>query len=120
MKLIHCDMCGDVVTLRLHPRACECKRSGGMYLPDRLHAVIWGFATPLGFANRSFRDALEDQPEKDWGKDFTAFVIQKQCDTVKVFDVRPSYVCLRCGKDEKEAADNGCDRGPCPMEIVRW
>jgi len=84
MKLIYCTECGDVVALRRQERSCICGKSKGAYCPDGLHATINGPAIPLGFANPSFIQALRNQPETGIGKEFTAFVIQKICDTVEV------------------------------------
>lgn len=38
---------------------------------------------PLGIANSSFIDALKNQPEEGMGKRFEAFVIPKQCPTLR-------------------------------------
>ncbi len=84
MKLIYCIKCGDVVALRRQERSCFCGKSKGLYGPDGLHATISGPAIPLGFTNQSFRHALMNQPETGLGKEFTAFVIQKVCDTVEI------------------------------------
>lgn len=84
MKLIHCNKCGDVVTLRVHERWCECGSSGGRYLADRLHAEIWGECTPLGFHNALFGNALNAQPEEGMGRSFEAFIIPKVCPTVTI------------------------------------
>jgi hypothetical protein len=84
MKLIYCKSCGDVVALRREWRSCLCKLSAGKYLEDGLHAEIEGNCMPLGFKNSSFREALQNQPEKYWGEAFTAFVIESDCPTVKV------------------------------------
>ncbi len=82
MKLIFCPKCHDVVNLRInHHRKCWCGASGGKYI-DNLNAVIDGEAIPLGFNNFSFLDALEQQPETGPGKEFTAFIIEKNCPTI--------------------------------------
>lgn len=85
MKLIHCNKCYDVMALRFESRSCYCGESGGRYEPDGLNAVFWGPALPLGFANASFSDALQNQPEAEerWGRRFEAFVIEKDCATFK-------------------------------------
>jgi hypothetical protein len=31
---------------------------------------------------------------------------------------RPKWACKRCGRNEIDARENGCTRGPCPMEFV--
>jgi hypothetical protein len=85
LKLIFCEECRDVVALRMEERTCICGKSKGVCTGlDGLHATISGPAIPLGFANHSFGDALRNQPETGMGKEFTAFVIQKTCDTVEV------------------------------------
>jgi hypothetical protein len=84
VKLIFCTECGDVVALRSEDRTCLCGRSGGVYGPDRLHATIRGAAIPLGFVNASFKAALRNRPETGIGAEFTAFVIQRVCDTIEV------------------------------------
>lgn len=81
MKLIFCLECNDVISLRSgEDRVCSCGKSGGKYI-NHVKAEYWGPCVPLGFANSSFIEAVRNQPEKDWGKDFKAFVIQKQCET---------------------------------------
>lgn len=67
----------------METKTCSCTKSWGKYLADKLHAEYGGPCLPLGFANGSFVTALRNQPEKDWGKEFTAFVIQKECPTMK-------------------------------------
>ncbi len=39
--------------------------------------------------------------------------------TVARTEPEPRYRCTRCGRNEIDARANGCDRGPCPMEIAR-
>lgn len=48
-----------------------------------MNAEFKGPAIPLGFHNTYFFNALKNQPKKDWGKEFTAFVIEKNCPTFK-------------------------------------
>lgn len=82
MKLLVCLECHDVFNLREdRTKACSCGKSSGKYRQDGLHADYQGPCLPLGFANGSFVHALQNQPESGWGKEFTAFVIQKKCDT---------------------------------------
>ena len=84
MKLLKCNLCSDIIKLNLNKRTCNCGESGGKYV-DRLNAVYYGDAVPIGFHNSSFSDAVAQQPEVGWGRDFKAFVIPKVCDTfVKV------------------------------------
>ena len=86
MKLLHCNVCGDTVSLWDEIRQCHCKKSWGKYCGDGLHAVIGGPCTPLGFANYSYQDALLHQPEVGPGRRFEAFVIEKKCPTIAVVD----------------------------------
>lgn len=84
MKLIFCPLCQDVVKLRLQEkRTCVCGSSWGQYT-DFLHATIGGEAIPIGFANSSFVRALSERPDSGWGRNFEAFVIPKECDTIKI------------------------------------
>jgi hypothetical protein len=83
MKLLLCQKCGDVFKLGQVERHCLCGKTRGSYLADGLHATYHGnFAVPLGFANSSFRAAIENQPESGMGRVFEAFVIPHQCDTM--------------------------------------
>lgn len=84
MKLILCSYCYDVVSLLSKSRTCDCGGSWGRYLEDNLHAEIGGGAVPLGFSNPDFRRAVRNQPESGEGEYFTAFVIPRVCDTVRV------------------------------------
>ena len=83
MKLIYCEKCSDVVSLRVgKKRTCECGQSWGQYT-DSLNATIGGHAVPLGFENRSFAAALKKRPEYGQGKEFSAFTIPMHCPTVQ-------------------------------------
>lgn len=84
MKLILCPKCSDVRSLRENKLTiCECGESSGKYIND-LHAIIYGKAIPLGFSNPSFVKAIKNQPEVGPGYQFTAFVIEKNCPTIKI------------------------------------
>lgn len=86
MKLIMCKFCSDVVRLTFKMRHCECGASFGQYDPEdieSLQAEIGGSAIPLGFENNSFVDALRNQPSEGRGERFTAFVIPKECPTIR-------------------------------------
>lgn len=84
MKLIYCGNCGDVLSITTEEiRTCSCGHSSGMYT-DNLNAWYKGEkCIPLGFNNGSFNRALANQPETDWGQEFSAFVIEKDCKTFK-------------------------------------
>jgi hypothetical protein len=84
MKLLYCRVltCGDIVRLSCTERTCTCGRTKGRYLSDGIHAVYSGdYAVPLGIANESLEAAIAAQPEQGEGKEFTAFVIPKDCPT---------------------------------------
>lgn len=83
MKLLYCRSCGDVFSLRYERRTCFCGRSSGQYGADGLNAWYDGPAVPIGFDNASFHNARELQPESGRGKKFTAFVIPKDCPTMR-------------------------------------
>ena len=84
MKLIYCQTCNDIVRLTFDKKFCDCKKCFGYYEPDGLHAVISEYSIPLGIQNVSLYFSLANQPESGLGKRFEAFVIPKQCDTIKV------------------------------------
>ena len=48
-----------------------------------MNAEFSGPVIPLGFHNKYFHEALKNQPDANWGKEFTAFVIEKNCPTFK-------------------------------------
>jgi hypothetical protein len=81
MKLLFCLICRDIFNLSSAHKACQCGRVEGMYIND-VDAVYSG-GVPLGIANTSFIDAVIKQPENGLGKEFTAFVIPKDCPTFK-------------------------------------
>lgn len=81
MKLLYCQSCDDVFNLTFETKTCACGKTKGRYL-DSLNAQYEGeTAIPLGFANKSFIEAIRNQPDIDWGRNFTAFVIEKECKT---------------------------------------
>jgi hypothetical protein len=85
MKLIYCPQCYDVIKLLVNlNRECACGKASGYYLSDGYHCVIKGDAIPIGFANSSFTQALENRPKEGIGFRFEAFVIPVKCSTVKV------------------------------------
>jgi hypothetical protein len=83
MKLIFCPKCQDVFKLIAEKvRHCECGHVWGFYAEDGLNAEISAEAVPLGFANTSFAYAMAYRPKSGSGKEFTAFVIPEECDTI--------------------------------------
>ena len=90
MKLLLCKNCQDVIRLvQEEVRTCRCGKVSGKYIND-LDAIYSGDdAIPLGFANSTLVKAIVNQPEDGWGKEFTAFVIPKNCPTfVKINEVK--------------------------------
>ena len=83
MKLLFCKSCNDTFRLFVDsPKTCHCGATSGQYEEDGLHAWYQGPAIPLGFANSSFVNSLQFQPDgPGMGKDFHAFVIPKVCPT---------------------------------------
>ena len=86
MKLLHCNTCRDIVKLSRTTRTCQCGATGGHYREDGLNAIYYGPAIPLGFANGSFHEALDNQPEFGMGTVYNAFVIPKVCPTMELVD----------------------------------
>jgi len=87
MKLLYCNTCRDIVKLNRTTRTCHCGATGGHYKQDGLNAVYYGPAIPLGFANGSFHEALDNQPEFGMGTNYNAFVIPKVCPTMVHVDL---------------------------------
>jgi len=87
MKLLFCNTCRDIVKLSRTTRTCQCGSTGGHYREDGLNAVYYGPAIPLGFANSSFYEAIDSQPEYGMGINYNAFVIPKVCPTMVHIDI---------------------------------
>ena len=83
MKLLYCNTCRDVISLSKTTRTCQCGVTGGHYKEDGLHAIYYGPAIPLGFANNSFSKSVDNQPEFGMGTVYNAFVIPKVCPTME-------------------------------------
>lgn len=91
MKLLYCKECDDIILLTPEIRECRCKRCAGFYR-DEINAVYSGPGVCLGFTNVSFINAVKNQPDTGMGKDFVAFVIPKEVDTIdKVEDAVNEY-----------------------------
>lgn len=84
MKLVFCPNCYDVIKFGYKTkRYCKCKKSWGEYT-DEINAVSGGECIPLGIANSSLNKALANRSNYAPGVEFTAFVIEKNCPTIKV------------------------------------
>ena len=99
MKLLFCNTCRDIVKLSRTTRTCQCGATGGHYREDGLNAVYYGPAIPLGFANSSFYEAIDSQPEFGDGYRYTSFVIPKVCPTMVHIDFS-DYVAVHDYTDE--------------------
>ena len=77
MKLVLCNICGDIFNLTLFRKQCSCGKSYGNYLLEGVTAEISKESIPIGFENRSIRAALAKRIflSPDLGAEFTAFVI---------------------------------------------
>jgi len=54
MKLIFCRKCGDVFSLRMEKKYCECGECWGYYLSDEITAMVSADAVPFGIGNGLF------------------------------------------------------------------
>jgi hypothetical protein len=91
MKLVRCGDCGDIFPLDTHLRRCECGRTAGAYDRDLWGAWISGAkAVPLGFRNASFGLAIKNRPQRSPGREFIAFVVERDCPTVREQDAPPT------------------------------
>lgn len=81
MKLLLCLECNDIFNLDMSEKSCSCGRSKGKYINQQIAEYTGEFALPLGFSNPSLIQAIKDQPIEGLGKEFTAFVIPKNCKT---------------------------------------
>lgn len=93
MKLIFCPHCHDIRKLQSNTvTSCLCGKSSGQYLADGVRAVLRGDAIPIGILNSSFVKAVKARPQEGMGERFEAFVIPRECPTVRSSDptsVRP-------------------------------
>jgi len=84
MKLLLCRRCQDVFKLQTTQRECGCGGTWGRYDADGLNAVYDdGFGVPIGFHNGSLATAVKNQPLEGRGLRFDAFVISKECPTMR-------------------------------------
>lgn len=89
MKLLFCRSCADVVKLEPnYLRSCKCRAVEGRYLPDGLHAEVWGVcAEVIGIDNRSLVEgiAILDGKPSDipCGPDIQAFLFPRVHERVR-------------------------------------
>lgn len=91
MKLLHCNLCHDIILLTSKPRTCLCGQSQGQYIDD-LNVEYSGQGIILGIDNKSFKKAkaifqmstlLEGELEHNRGIHFEAFIILENTPTIK-------------------------------------
>lgn len=82
VKLLFCQQCFDIILLQSEPRKCACQKSSGRYL-DGINAELSGPCIPLGISNSSFLRALQNRPREGMGERFEAFIIPRQCESVR-------------------------------------
>ena len=140
MKLVLCMLCYDVFKLDEELRKCKCGQCEGRYL-NHIDAEYKGkHAVPLGFANSSLIRSVSQQPSSGNGKEFTAFVIPKDCPTMRYDeaqevaytaytipnpggDVIPELIvsdegiCTKC--HSKWTVQDGCLNPKCPEIVYR-
>ncbi|QVY61950.1 hypothetical protein [Cytobacillus gottheilii] len=81
MKLLLCLECSDMFNLDLKMQKCSCGKTKGQYI-DNLYAIYEGAsAMPIGISNPSLKEAISNQPDEGLGKEFTAFIIPRNCPT---------------------------------------
>ena len=83
MKLLYCPTCHDIYNIKHEPKTCLCGATSGMYRSDGLTVDVGGNPVVLGIHNTSFVAAIRNIPLEGMGKEFTAFVVPKNCDRVK-------------------------------------
>ena len=85
MKLLLCKGCQDIVRPLIgKERSCECGACTIVGHHDNVTVVYSGEkAVLIGFKNSSLIHAVANQPQNGMGKDFVAFVLPKNCASVK-------------------------------------
>ncbi len=113
MKLVLCRKCSDVFKMGDGKfKHCTCRASGGRYV-DNLNAEMYGeYAIPIGLHNPQLVQAIKAQPEDGWGPEFKAWVIAKQCPTIKIVEKPKREKKL---KIKKEPSDYCGDPNPCDI-----
>ena len=83
MKLLYCTECDNIVKLKFdYPKECACGSVGGQYL-DKVNIEYWGNPILIGFANESFKRAVEKVPWPTWGVEFIAFIFSPEASSVR-------------------------------------
>ncbi len=94
MKLVYCEICGDIFNLKRQKKSCGCGNVHGNYEEDGVRAAIFvdnpGTAWPLGFANSSFlinlaKQKLRSDHAQKWGDRFEAFFIPLLAGTISIY-----------------------------------
>ena len=84
MKLLLCKGCSDIVRPLIGIEIfCQCGSCAITAQHDNITVSYSGEkAIIIGIHNSSFIHAVANQPESGMGKEFVAFVIPKQCESV--------------------------------------
>lgn len=82
MKLLYCEFCNDVFSLRKEPSSCHCGACSGHY-EENFSVVATENAVILGFDWKHFKYAISNRPIKGLGKIFKAFIVPHECSTVR-------------------------------------
>ena len=87
MKLIMCQQCGDIYSLRSYEKRCACGATSGKYV-DGENAIVSGIGiVMIGIDNNTFKQAIRLRPFMGAGIEFVAFVMPEVCNSVgHVFD----------------------------------
>jgi hypothetical protein len=88
MKLLLCRHCNDIFNLKYYEKFCGCGSTSGKYV-DSINIEYRGDGFVLGFDNASLIESLSyinNHPEKEWGENFTAFVIPFTTKSIKKVD----------------------------------
>jgi len=75
MKLFCCLNCIDVVKLIRDVRSCRCGKSSGLLSEDKQSVQVNGPLKVIGFNDKTFFDAINNQPVEGKGKEFVAYVL---------------------------------------------
>lgn len=77
MKLLYCTICKDIIKLISTVRGCCCGESSGYIKPDKKTAVVHGPTRVVGINDKTFFEAVNNQPKQGSGKNFTSYILPK-------------------------------------------
>lgn len=83
-KMLFCCVCQTHAQLFVNRHSfCECRESHGRLRSDGVIAEVWGPCIEWGYNIADFMRAIKHRPLKGRGSNFNAFVIAKQCITIR-------------------------------------